>query len=259
MILTVDIGNTSITLGGFENNILKFVFRIKSDRNLNVDGCCEQLKNQFKKHNVSFEHLKGCIISSVVPILTPIVFDSLKQILKHTPFLIEDFSCLPLKISEYDTSNLGTDRIINCIAALKNFKPPIAIFDMGTATTLSVINKNGYFCGGMILPGMELSMNALSKHAAKLPKIFFEKPRGIIGKDTISCMQNGALYGAAGSIEGIIKRLEEELNETLLVVLTGGLSSYVIPLLKCQVKHEQNLQLFGLYEVYKYYFDYKRN
>lgn len=166
---------------------------------------------------------------------------------------------MPLKISEYDTSNLGTDRIINCIAALKKFKPHIAIFDMGTATTLSVINKNGHFCGGMILPGMELSMNALSKHAAKLPKIFFEKPRGIIGKDTISCMQNGALYGAAGSIEGIVKRLEEELNETPLIVLTGGLSSYVVPLLKCQVNHEQNLQLFGLYEVYKYYFDYKTN
>ena len=126
MILTVDIGNTSVTLGGFENNILKFVFRIKSDRNLNVDGCCEQLRNQFKKHNVSFEHLKGCIISSVVPVLTPIVFDSLKQILKQHPFLIEDFSYLPLKVYEYDTSNLGTDRIINCIAALKKFKVKVA-------------------------------------------------------------------------------------------------------------------------------------
>lgn len=253
MILTVDIGNTSITLGGFENNMLQFVCRINSDRNLNITTCYEQIKHQLKKYQDSFENLKDSIIASVVPVLTPIVFEALKQITNKTPFLIEDFSCLPLKIREYDTSNLGTDRIINCIAALNRFTPPIAVFDMGTATTLSVIDKDGYFCGGMILPGMELSMNALSKHAAKLPTISFEKPRKVIGTDTVSCMQNGALYGVAGSIEGIVKRLEDELKENPLVVLTGGLSSYVFPLLKCDVKHEQNLQLFGLYEVYQYF------
>ncbi len=254
MILTIDIGNTSITIGGFENHILKFVCRIGSDRNLNINSCCEQIKYQLKKYQVSYENLKDSIIASVVPVLTPIVFDSLKQITNKTPFLIEDFSSLPLKIREYDTSNLGTDRIINCIAALNRFNPPIAIFDMGTATTLSVIDKDGYFCGGMILPGMELSMNALSKYAAKLPTISFNnKPRKVIGTNTVSCMQNGALYGTAGSIEGIVKRLEDELKQDPLVVLTGGLSSYVFPLLKCDVKYEQNLQLFGLYEIYQHF------
>ena len=112
MILTVDIGNTSVTLGIFENNILKFVFRIKSDRNLNVDGCCEQLRNQFKKHNVSFEHLKGCIISSVVPVLTPIVFDSLKQILKQPVHHLKKLQIHDLQMIQLEHDSITSQKVL---------------------------------------------------------------------------------------------------------------------------------------------------
>ena len=155
-----------------------------------------------------------------------------------------------LDLSGYDTANLGMDRVVDCVAALARYTPPVAVFDMGTATTLSVVDKGGLFRGGMILPGLALGLEALSARAAQLPPITLSAPEGLLGTDTVSCMKYGALYGAAGAIEGIVRRLEEELGP-LTVVLTGGNSTLVRPLLSISTAWEPHLTFLGLAEIWK--------
>ena len=156
-----------------------------------------------------------------------------------------------LSLGTYDASNLGMDRIVDCVAALSRFAPPVAVFDMGTATTLSVVGADGIFRGGMILPGLSLSVEALSAKAAQLPPITLSPPEGLIGTNTETCMRYGALYGAAGAIEGIVARLEEELGP-LTVVLTGGNSAYVRPLLRIPTAWEPHLTFLGLRALFEH-------
>ena len=138
---------------------------------------------------------------------------------------------------------------LDCVAALARWRPPLAVFDMGTATTLSVVDREGIFRGGMILPGLRLSVDALSARAAQLPCITFTQPEGLLGTDTVSCMRSGALYGAAAALEGISLRLEEELGP-VTVVLTGGHGRDILPLLRRAVEYEPHLQLMGLRELW---------
>lgn len=154
-----------------------------------------------------------------------------------------------LPTGDYDASNLGMDRLVDCVAALARWRPPLAVFDMGTATTLSVVDREGVFRGGMILPGLRLSVDALSARAAQLPCITFTQPEGLLGTDTVSCMRSGALYGAAAALEGISLRLEEELGP-VTVVLTGGHGRDILPLLRRAVEYEPHLQLMGLRELW---------
>lgn len=251
MILTVDIGNTTIALGGFQDNTLQFIRRIDSDRTLTPAICAQQIIQQLQLQQVSAAQIQGCVVASVVPVLTPVVCQALEQLTGNSPCIVDKSTPCSVKIKGYDTSNLGTDRIVDCVAALKRWAPPLAVFDMGTATTLSVLDKDGCFCGGMILPGLQLSVDALSARAAQLPPITFEQPQKVIGTDTVSCMRYGALYGTAGSIEGIVQRVTEELGQAPTVVLTGGLSVHILPLLRCPVEYEPHLQLMGLYEIYR--------
>ena len=154
-----------------------------------------------------------------------------------------------MPLGDYDGAALGMDRVVDCVAALARYAPPLAVFDMGTATTLSVVGKDRTFLGGMILPGLSLSLEALSAKAAQLPPITLSPPEEVIGRDTERCMRYGALYGAAGAIEGIVARLEEELGP-LTVVLTGGNSTHVRPLLRIPVLWEPHLTFRGLREVW---------
>lgn len=245
MLLTVDIGNTTVALAGFVGQELTFLRRVPSDTSLEVSQWVDVLGECLAER----PPIQGVALSSVVPALTPRVTQALSQ-LTHTQVLVVDASTpTGLSLEGYRGATLGMDRVVDCVGALRLCAPPVAVFDMGTATTLSVVGKGGAFLGGMILPGLSLSLEALSAKAAQLPPITLSPPEGVIGRDTESCMRYGALYGAAGAIEGIVARLEEELGP-LTVVLTGGNSTHVRPLLRTPVLWEPHLTFWGLREVW---------
>ena len=241
MLLTVDIGNTTVALAGFAGERLAFLRRLPSDPALDAAGWRAALGEAL----AGLETAEGAVLSSVVPALTPRVTQALAALTGGSVLTVDRHTPTGLSLGNYDAKNLGMDRVVDCVAALSRYAPPLAVFDMGTATTLSVVGREGTFLGGMILPGLALSVDALSARAAQLPPITLSPPEGLIGTNTETCMRYGALYGAAGAIEGIVARLEEELGP-LTVVLTGGNSVCVRPLLRIPTAWEPHLTFLGL-------------
>ena len=235
MLLAIDIGNTTIALGGFEGAELRFVRHLPSDRGMDEDLCAAGIRTLLTEAGAVPACVEGAVLSSVVPALTDVVAGAAER-LTGRPVLVLGRDIRPnVPTGSYDTRCLGMDRLVDCTAALARWRPPLAVFDMGTATTLSVVDGGGVFRGGMILPGLRLSVDALSAR--------------LIGTDTVSCMRSGALYGAAAALEGIVLRLEEELGP-LTVVLTGGLGRSILPLLRRPVEYEPCLLLHGLRELW---------
>lgn len=242
MLLTVDIGNTTVAIAGLRGEQVVFVKKLPSDPALDWTASLKELLEGVEA--------QGAVLSSVVPALTGPVGEGLRAITGKPVLVVDQSTDTGLDLSGYDTANLGMDRVVDCVAALARYTPPVAVFDMGTATTLSVVDRGGLFRGGMILPGLALSLEALSARAAQLPPITLSQPEGLLGTDTVSCMKYGALYGAAGAIEGIVGRLEEELGP-LTVVLTGGNSTLVRPLLRISTAWEPHLTFLGLGELWR--------
>lgn len=245
MLLTVDIGNTTVAVAAFSGERLAFLRRLPSDTALDGPGWQRALEELL----AGTGPVRGCALASVVPDLTPKVAQAITAVTGVPVLTVDKHTPTGLSLGDYDAKNLGMDRVVDCVAALSRYAPPLAVFDMGTATTLSVVGAEGSFLGGMILPGLSLSLNALSARAAQLPPITLSPPEGLIGTDTERCMRYGALYGAAGAIEGIVARLEDQLGP-LTVVLTGGNSAYVRPLLRCPTAWEPHLTFLGLRELW---------
>lgn len=241
MLLTVDIGNTTVAVAAFAGERLAFLRRLPTDTALDGPGWRDALGELL----ADTDPVRGCALASVVPALTPKVAWAVTALTGAPVLTVDKDTPTGLPLGNYDASNLGMDRVVDCVAALSRYAPPLAVFDMGTATTLSVVGADGVFQGGMILPGLSLSLNALSARAAQLPPITLSPPEGLIGANTEQCMRFGALYGAAGAIEGIVARLEEQLGP-LTVVLTGGNSAYVRPLLRIPTAWEPHLTFLGL-------------
>lgn len=245
MLLTVDIGNTTVALAGFAGQELTVLRRVPSDTSLEVSQWVEVLGECL----ADCPPIQGVALSSVVPALTPRVSQALAQ-LTHVPVLLVDSNTpTGLCLDQYEGPTLGIDRVVDCVAALSLCPAPVAVFDMGTATTLSVVDREGVFRGGMILAGLSLSLDALSARAAQLPPVTLSPPEGLVGTDTERCMRYGAIYGAAGAVEGIAARLEEQFGP-LTVVLTGGNGAYVRPLLRIPVVWEPMLTHLGLRELW---------
>lgn len=250
MLLAVDIGNTTVALAGLRGDVPAFVIRLPSDSSRDLDAWTAALRQELEGKGVDPRQIEGAVLSSVVPTLTRPVAAALEALIGHIPLVVDKTTPTGLDLGGYDASNLGMDRVVDCVAALARYGGPVAVFDMGTATTLSAADQKGVFLGGMILPGLALSLEALSAKAAQLPPIILTPPKGLMGTDTVSCMQYGALYGAAGAIEGIVRRLEGELGP-LTVVLTGGNSTLVRPLLEISTAWEPNLTFLGLAEIWR--------
>ena len=184
-----------------------------------------------------------------MPALTGPVADALACVTGGRVLTVGRDTPTGLPLGDYDGAALGMDRVVDCVAALARYAPPLSVFDMGTATTLSVVDREGVFRGGMILAGLSLSLDALSARAAQLPPVTLSPPEGLVGTDTERCMRYGAIYGAAGAVEGIVARLEEQFGP-LTVVLTGGNGTYVRPLLRIPVVWEPMLTHLGLRELW---------
>ena len=187
MLLAVDIGNTTVAVAGLEGEQVAFVKRLPSDPALDWPAALRQLLEGVEA--------QGAVLSSVVPALTGPVGEGLKAVTGRPVLVVDKTTHTGLDLSGYDTANLGMDRVVDCVAALARWGGPAAVFDMGTATTLSVVDGQGRFLGGMILPGLALGLEALSARAAQLPPVELSPPEGLLGTNTASCMKYGALYG----------------------------------------------------------------
>ena len=250
MILAIDVGNTNIVLGGVENGEEKFSVRIASDRNKTADQYALDLQGILSMHHVDPSEIEGGIISSVVPYLKTVLPQAVKILTGIDILVVGPGMNTGLDIRTDNPKAVGSDLIVGAVAARAKYKLPIAIVDMGTATTVSVIDENGSYRGGMIIPGLWVSVNALSAQAAQLPNIDLTGEATVLGTNTVDCMRSGSLIGCAAMLDGIIDRVEEELGKPVSAVLTGGVSSLVAPYCKRDFNLEPDILIRGLQLLY---------
>jgi len=251
MILAIDIGNSNITIGGVEDEKIIFEARMATDRIKTSDQYSVELKNLIELFQVDIKNIDGCIVASVVPPVSNSFYTAIRKVLGIQPMVVGPGIKTGLNILVDNPAQVGSDLIVAAVAALKVAKPPMAIVDMGTATTITVIDENGAFLGGSICTGVKISMEALTSRTAQLPAISLEQPKRVIGRNTVECMQSGLMVGTAAMLDGLVDRMEEEMGQKLTVIATGGIARFVIPMCRREVIYERDLLLKGLAILYK--------
>lgn len=251
MVLAIDLGNTNITLGCYKDDKLLFVSRMYTERHKTSDEFATGLLDIFNLYGVKPEDFEGAVFSSVVPELTDIIFQAVKTTTGKEPFIVGKEHNGNLKVEVLPVEHLGADLICGCVGAIKKYPLPCLVVDMGTATKVLAIDKDGYFVGCTISPGIKISLEALASNAALLPSISLSKPEKVAGTNTVECMQSGIVYGNAAMIDGLTERFTKELSfENPTIVATGGYSKGIIPCCKAKIKYDENLILDGLRAVY---------
>lgn len=225
MLLAVDIGNTNVVFALCEGDTIRAQWRIRTEANRTADEYAVWLYALMEKAAIKTDSVKSAIISSVVPDANFSVKTFIRQHLKCEPELVAggEFST-GMAVLIDNPRELGADRLINAFAAWEQFKQPLIVIDFGTATTFDVVSAKGEYLGGVIAPGINLSLDALKKAAAKLHGVAIMHPEKVIGRNTTGAMQSGIFYGYAGLIEGIVTRIKAERNEAMRVIATGGLA-----------------------------------
>ena len=251
MILTIDIGNTNIVVGGIDKDKTHFIERISTVRTKTELEYAIDIKLLLDINKIKAEQIEGGIISSVVPQITNIVKIAAEKILKTEVMVLAAGVKTGLNIKIDNPAQLGADLVANAVAGINNYPVPLIIIDMGTATTLSVVDEKKQYIGGMILPGPRISLDALTARASQLSGISLEAPKNIVGKNTIECMKSGIVYSNAAAMDGMIERIEEEIGCKATVVATGGLAKSIIPHCKREVILDEELMLKGLYIIYE--------
>ena len=251
MILTVDIGNTNITLGGFLNDKLSFVARLSTNSGKTADEYAIDLKDVLALNGFKGK-ISGAVISSVVPIVEDKMNRAIIKLYGIKPIILGPGVKTGLNIKIDNPAQLGADLAAGAVGALEKYSLPAIIIDMGTATTLTVINKKGEFLGGAIAAGVGTTLEALTQKTTLLPSISVKAPKKSIGSNTVECMQSGLVYGTAAMIDGLIERFKAELNEdNVTIIATGGRAGEIIKYCKHGITVDENLLLDGLYNVYK--------
>lgn len=251
MILAIDIGNTNIVVGCFENDEILFSERVSTNHTATDMEYATTIRTTLHIHGYDSSQLTGAIISSVVPGVTNTVKRAIEKYTKLTDVMVVSPGIKTGLVIHIDNpAQLGSDLVVDAVAGIKNYPVPQIIIDMGTATTYSVINKQKQYIGGLITSGMGISTDALTSRTSQLPKIAFDAPKKIIGTNTIDCMKNGIMFSNACAIDGIIERIEAELGEKCTVIATGGLAETVIPLCKKKIILDNELLLKGLMIIY---------
>ena len=251
MVLTVDVGNTNIVLALFENGKISAVSRISTVRDRMADEYAVLMRNIALLHGIELTTLSGAIISSVVPPLTSQIKKAIRIVFGVNALVVGPGLKTGLNIKIDDPSQLGSDLVCGSVAAAVKYPLPCVVADLGTATKFTAVDKSCSFLGGAILPGIKISLDALSQGTAQLPHIGLDStPEKVIGTNTIDCMRSGIIYGNACMIDGMIERFREELGDELTVVATGGLSDDIIPHCRSKIILDRNLLLEGLYLLY---------
>ncbi len=251
MLLAIDVGNTNIVLGGIRNGKQIFSARLKSDRSKTADEYAAELQSILALYGVKPKEIQGGILSSVVPYLQSVLPDAVRILTGVELMVVEPGIKTGLNIRTDNPASVGSDLIVAAVAARAKYKTPIAIVDMGTATTLSLIMNDNEYMGGMIIPGLWTSMNALSANAAQLPYIDLSGPAKLIGTNTVDCMRSGAINGTAAMLDGLLDRLEDELGESVTPIITGGLSGLIAPVCRHRFLVEPDILIDGLMILYE--------
>lgn len=251
MLLAIDVGNTNIVLGCFDGSQIIFQERISTNQSATDLEYAVGIKTALEMHGIGREKVDDTIISSVVPSVTGTLRTAVKKYFGKEPLIVGPGIRTGLSIVIDNPAQLGSDLVVAAVAGIQEYPVPLILIDMGTATTLSVIDGKKRFLGGPIMTGVAVSMEALASRASQLPKIGLEPPKKVIGSNTIDSMKSGLLYGNASAIDGLIDRIEEELGEHCTVVATGGLSSVIVPLCRHQIRLDSDLLLRGLYLIYE--------
>lgn len=252
MLLAIDIGNSTIYFGGIENAEVKKTFRVRTEKKQIADEYVILIK-ELLKINFDINKINGVIISSVVPEITEEIERAIYKILNIKSVVVKRDIHAPFAIISESLADLGADLIANTTGAISKYKLPIIAFDMGTATTCTVVNRNGEFCGGMICPGLKTGAKALIDSASQLGEFSLGNPKEAIGTRTPECINAGVIYGHSAMIDGLRKRVEEETGEEYTVVLTGGNSDYVVQYIGKDIIQDKNLIFYGLNELYNKY------
>ena len=252
MILAIDVGNTQIVVALFKEGKLENSWRISTDKNKSSDEIGMVLMQMLSINGISADDIEDVIISSVVPPIMHSLTNAIKRYIGCTPMVVGAGVKTGLNIRYDNPKEVGADRIVNAVAAIKKYGAPVIIVDFGTANTYCAINKDGEYLGGIITAGIKISMDALFERAAKLPKVEIVKPSAVIGKNTVSAMQAGAIYGQAGQVDRIVSEMKKELgSEPCKVVATGGFA----PLIAAESREidvvDKSLTLEGLYLIYQ--------
>ena len=251
MLLAIDIGNTNILIGGIKDDQIIFKARIATDRTRTSDQYGVEIKNMIEALGAKISDISDCIISSVVPPVFNSVRTGVIKIIGKQPMVVGPGLKTGLNIHVDVPSQVGSDRIVIAVAALAEYQAPLILVDMGTATTIEVVEPENRYLGGVIFPGVKVSLDALTSRAAQLPGISLDQPKNVIGKNTVDCMRSGTMYGNAAMIDGIVERIEEELGHSSTIIATGGLARFITPLCKRDIIVEKDLLLKGLNLLYK--------
>ena len=251
MVLAVDIGNSNVVIGCFEGDDIRLLERMSTNRNSTALEYAVLIKTVLELNGLEKVSFEGGIISSVVPAVTNMVKAAIEKLTGTPPLVVGPGLKTGLKIMIDNPAQLGSDRVADAVAAVSEYPCPLITIDMGTATTISVIDKNQNFIGGVIMPGLRISAESLSSRTSQLPQISLDPPKKAIGRNTIDCMRSGIVLGCAATIDGIVEKIEQELGYSCTVVSTGGHANIVIPYCKRQIIVDEKLLLKGLMILYR--------
>lgn len=255
MLLAIDIGNTNIVLGVFEGTALSRSWRLATARERTADELGLTVSDLLDRARIAVSGIDGAVLASVVPQLTGPMIDMSTRYLGVTPLNVDADADLGMPNLYEHPSEVGADRLVNGVAAYETYgrarQVPLIVVDFGTATTFDCVSPKGEYLGGVICPGIQISADALFARAAKLPRVEVAKPPKVVGRNTVSSMQSGIVYGYVGLVDGMIARLEAELAFPCALLATGGLARLIAPLTARAIEFDDELTLTGLRILYE--------
>lgn len=251
MILAIDVGNTNIVIGTIDNGVIGETVRIRTVRDATWAEHAIRLRELVNLSGIDISELEGAVIASVVPQVTEKLVVAIKKVTGLDSLVVGPGVKTGMNIRIDDPSTLGADFVVGCVGAMKYYGTPAIVLDLGTATTVVVVDKEGSFRGGAIFPGVNLSFSALTAGTSLLPDISITAPEKVISSNTVDCMRSGAVYGTASMLDGLIDRMEAELGEKCIAVATGGVAHCIIPYCTHDIILDDDLLLKGIWVIWE--------